>query len=510
MRLLTTPPLSLPVGFSGFIGFLCLLLCLISLPSSALPSSPEGWKQAAINDINEAYQIFLDNHPGVYDPKNPEFASQLTESKKRGLSYAAKVNDASSHRFAVLGFTAAMGDGHAALMATAKPDIGAFKWPGFFTAWRQQGLFVADSRVKGVAVGAEVIACDGKPIKNLIEDNVFSFEGRKKELGQWWTYAPHVFIDFNNPFVTVPGRCLFRVANKTIEHDLQWQGVVEDIVNVLSSAYMGDVKDVGVTEPRPKLLWVSMSSFQPNEQQRNIYRAMNDELRSNHRRYDQADAVVIDLRQNQGGSSQWSLDFAKALWGDTAVSQRWAAKAPSQTVWWRASKDNTAYVQYEMVSLLKKMKQIENANIVEKLGADMKSALRRGEKFYIEYDDEANKEKKAPLKENPIATIYKNPVYVIVPGYCASACLDALDIFSLFENTQLVGAPSSGDSTYMDVRHQITTSGTAQISIPNKVYVNRVRGNGEVYLPGIYANDLQWSSENFLAIVEKALVVTKR
>lgn len=505
MRLLKRPLLKLSAAFSRLIFGYVVVLSIGSLHAHGTPTSPDEWKQAAINDINEAYQIFVDNHPGTYDPNNPNFAEQLAAAKQRGLSYAVKVNDANSYSSAILGFTAALGDGHATLYPNVQSEKATPKWPSFFTVWRQQGLFVSKSNLSGIAVGAEVIACDGKPIKTLIEDNVFSFNGRKNELGQWWAYASHLFIDFHNPFITVPKHCVFRMENKKIEQNLVWQEIKENIIDVTTKDYIGDVNDVGVTEPRPKLLWVSMPSFQPDEPQRNSYRAIYAELQSNRQRYDNADALVIDLRKNQGGSSQWSTDFARELWGKEAVDQRREIKTLNEQTWWRASKGNIAYVQNDLVSWAKETKQLEYITYFEELGKNMNAALLKDLKFYIENNDDPKNKKQTQQNTNLAAAAFRKPVYVIVHGYCASACLDALDVFTLFDNTKIIGAPSSGDSTYMDVRYQKTTSGLGTVTIPNKVYVNRPRGNGEIYLPDIYVNDLEWSIANFLKHIEKDL-----
>jgi hypothetical protein len=101
-------------------------------------------------------------------------------------------------------------------------------------------------------------------------------------------------------------------------------------------------------------------------------------------------------------------------------------------------------------------------------------------------------------------------VYVIVPGQCASACLDAVDTFTRFPNTKLIGAPSSADSTYMEVRTQKVASGLALVLIPNKMYVNRPRANGQGYVPAIYVNDPVWSVDVFRKVVEDDLARRRR
>lgn len=97
------------------------------------------------------------------------------------------------------------------------------------------------------------------------------------------------------------------------------------------------------------------------------------------------------------------------------------------------------------------------------------------------------------------------PVYVITPGRCASACLDALDTFKRFTNVKLIGAPTSADSTYMEVRVAPLPSGQGSAIIPVKMWVGRPRAAGEVYRPYIEMDDADWSTANFLERIERDL-----
>ena len=92
-----------------------------------------------------------------------------------------------------------------------------------------------------------------------------------------------------------------------------------------------------------------------------------------------------------------------------------------------------------------------------------------------------------------------------MPGNCASACLDAIDYFKLFSNTKLIGAPSSADSTYMEVRIETLPGGLARVIVPTKLYVNRPRANGMFYRPDIPVTALGWRTATFLDVVEQDL-----
>ena len=130
----------------------------------------------------------------------------------------------------------------------------------------------------------------------------------------------------------------------------------------------------------------------------------------------------------------------------------------------------------------------------------MHDAPAAGQPFYVE-----KRKGDAPATGAPDGAPSTRPVYVVVPGNCASACLDALDVFTRFPNTVLIGAPSSADSTYMEVRIAELESGRASVIVPNKVYVNRKRGNGEIYQPKILVRDVAWSFDTLLRTVEDDL-----
>src|SRR3546814_12288574 len=76
----------------------------------------------------------------------------------------------------------------------------------------------------------------------------------------------------------------------------------------------------------------------------------------------------------------------------------------------------------------------------------------------------------------------KGPVYFVTNGSCASACLDAADLWKELGAIQ-IGQETSADTLYMDVRQDVLTSGLAGVSIPMKVYRGRARGSNEPLRP---------------------------
>ena len=472
-----------------------------------LPASPAAWRAAARADIEAAVQVTRENHPGAHDPANPSFPARLDEARRRGLALADGVKDAAGYAAAVEGFTAAIGDGHAGMRVLLDPAaLPAPRWPGFVTVWRGDALYVYAAQPGGPAAGSRLLDCDGRQGDALIRENVFAFEGRVKEAGQWWSAAPHLFVDRGNPFLQLPQRCRFtQGAAQTAQaapvvYELSWRAVDAEGKRWMEESEYGDVHPVGVTEPRPGLAWVAMPTFHPNEAERAAYRAMARDADENRSRWLALDAVVIDLRRNGGGSSSWSQAFARSLWGRARVDRALGEFSGKSEVWWRASPANVAHVDY-MVQVLEQEKRPDDTARARGVATGVHGALARGEYFYVE-----KKARPAAADAVPDTTPpFTRPVYVVVPGDCASACLDALDVFTRFPNTILVGAPSSADSTYMEVRRHPLASGLARVMVPNKMYVERGRANGQFYPAAIEVREVEWSSAALLKTVEADL-----
>lgn len=491
---------------AGMAGLALAFFSLGAQAQTTLPRTPAEWRQAAIQDIEEGARITRDNHPGMFDPGNPAFAANLDKARHEGLALAAKVDGPGAYSAALLRFNAAIGDGHAGLIPELPAGLEApARWPGFVVVWRATGMFVAASEPGGPKAGSQVSGCDGKPVRQLLEDNVFAFDGRIGEPGRWWSRTRNLFVDSGNPFIKPPAHCEFALGGKTYAQDIAWKPWDEQTRRWREAAYNGQTLEAGLSEPRKGLYWIAMPSYQPDEKQREIYRAINKEISGNRQRFLDADAIVIDLRQNQGGSSFWSRDLSGAIWGEARVKRRMNARSARTEIWWRASPGNVEHVK-QLVEELTREKQADAVEWARRNSAGMQAALARGDKFYVEKGDDVAAVAKDPAADLPTdPPPFTRPVYVIVPGQCASACLDALDVFTQFPNTVLIGAPSSADSTYMEVRTQKLHSRLASAIIPNKVYVNRARANGEVYLPAIYVNDLDWSVDTFLRVVERDL-----
>lgn len=490
-----------------YLGTLASCLCVLATNSHALgndndsidnlPSTALQWQAVVKQDIHYAYQQSATNHPGMLDSHNPGFAQLLENARQQALVLVEKVKDASGYEATIARFNTVLQDGHAGAVAVLPKSVRQpRRWPGFSVVWRGDGLKVYYSEHDKVTKGDKVISCNDTPIKPLMRNTLFKFHGQVEQPGHWWNQGWRLLIDDGNPFLPPLKTCNF-VQSSGVAYSLQLQWVERpDSVNQhLVNAYNGDKLEVGLHWPVEDIAWIAMPTFAPNETEKSNYQQLFADLARQREQLLTATAVVLDLRHNQGGSSFWSLKIAEQLWGQQIVNYRKDKHDEKTQVWWRASKDNTQYVE-SLVTVLRD--QPEMHEMVKAMSAGMRASLEAGKAFYVEHKPQAKNASKQLAESD-----FRNKAIVIVPGQCGSACLDAIDTFKLFSNTVLFGAPSSSDSTYMEVRLVDTPSGLSKIIIPNKVYVDRARGNGDFYQPDIPFNEVEWTTEALLEGIKK-------
>jgi hypothetical protein len=466
--------------------------------AAAPPAAAVEWRAAAREDVEAAFAAFRDRHPGMFDPGNPGFPEQLRRARDAALAFAERAGDAEGHMRALALFSAGLGDGHARAQASYS-GRGEVLWPGFTTIWRGDALHVLDPVEGGAPRGSVLLDCDGRAARDLIRDLAFLFYGRPDEAGQWWTDAPYLFDRPRSPYETLPRACSFLQPGGGIAtHRLDWRPMPDAVRRArFETAARRD--PIGLTEPRPGIHRISLSSFAPDDEGGATYARLFAELEAGAERIAAGRAIVIDLRRNNGGSSSWSREVAERLWGEAAVTAALADYFRQTRIWWLADPANIAHFR-GAAERLRTQGRGADAERLNETVAGMAAARQRGERFYIEEFGARLAARARPARPRRLP-----PVYVITDGGCASACLDALDVFTRFPGVKLMGAPTSADSNYLDILFEPLPSGGAGIVMPTKIWIGRPRGSGEVYRPVILVTDLEWTTAAMLDHVERDL-----
>jgi hypothetical protein len=486
-----------------------VLLCTTSTGQVKPPEKPQDWRAVAKQDIEAVYQSSLANHPGLHDPLNPKFGDSLIAAQKRALTYANQFDSASGYQFSLAAFRAKLNDGHAGVTTSVPVEwLTTLRWPGFVTAWRTDGLFVARSAIDKIAVGSKIVGCDGQTMDQIIKTNVFGFRLGVDQPGQWWGQASRVFLDEGNPFVRLPARCEFETNGTKASLEINWQDAPSELAQWRRAAAFGESMRTGITAPAPGVVWIALPTFSPSEEEVKELVALYKSVSSKTSAHLKAQAIVVDLRGNQGGSSTWSRRLAYALWGKVETEAHLDYLYRNVKILWRTSEDNQAALT-EFIPQLKKTGDQQSIALIEKIISKMTKARGENQSLMPETNAKKNATIKKPVKALTFANKKAIPFFVIVDGNCASACLDAVDVFKLYGKTVLIGSPTASDSTYMEVRLDPLPSALGSTIIPMKIWVDRPRANGQFYTPDIVINDLAWSTKGLLAAIQDKLDVAR-
>ena len=456
------------------------------------------WQAAARADVLESYRQFVENHPGVYDLDNPGFLEQLGKARTAGLDAAAGATDRLGYELALARFSAVLADGHAkAYTPNSANNADAPRyWPGFVALWRGDELLVRTQDQSSPLYGASISACEGQPIAQFLPDRLTIWGFRPKELGQWWVSPSRLFYSIGAVAPHQPRSCTFTYADGTSEtRALDWKTPTHEQRDFYAASVYPVAEPVGLHQPRDGIFIIGLGDFDPDDEGRAAYDELYNDIAARRDELLAAKAVVIDMRGNNGGSSQWSLNLANLLWGGEAVGTR---RRSIIGIDWRASPDTIAYAK-EMRTEFDSQGASDMVAWLDGFIPKMEAALAAGAPLWRDAGSDGGE------RSRPEPTDFDTPVYVINWGMCASACLDANDYFTLFDNTKLIGAPTSADSTYMEVRGVKLPAGPGWLTIPNKTWVGRSRGWGEIYEPDIVMDQLDWSTDAFLDRIEADL-----
>jgi hypothetical protein len=391
-----------------------------------------------------------------------------------------------------------LADGHARVQASYSGH-GDLLWPGFRTVWRGDALRVVGPVEAGPRLGSALVGCDGKDARTVIAEDAFWFGYRPAEAGQWWEFAPFAFERSKSPYAKLPQQCRFREPDGRVAiYRLQWRPVPDDLLR----AWMKEASErdpIGLTEPKHGIYLISLPTFSPDAQGRLSYDRLFHDIEQNIANIVAARAIVVDLRHNGGGSSSWGEQVANKLWGEAAVKAKLSHYFRNTQVWWLADAPNVEHFR-QFATEFRTQGRSKDAAELDDVARHLSTALNEGKRFYVEDFGASFGTGKGDAEPRQLP-----PVYVITDGGCASACLDALDVFTQFRSVKLVGAPTSADSTYLDIRFQPLPSDRGVVILPTKIWVRRPRGAGEVYRPDIPVNDLDWTTATMFDHIERDL-----
>jgi hypothetical protein len=459
-------------------GWACLLPLAVS--ASTMPATTTtDWSATLRQDAQAMHDDLAANHPGSVDPLNPAFAIANDRGLAMALDRAKRTHGFAGYFFAMRAYAASFDDGHLAFNVPAndQPSM-PWRWPGFLTAFSRDDAQRVVTRADDapLPLGATLVSCDGKPASRVAADNVGSLVGRWQLRAQRLSYGGNVFLDHDNPWISRPSRCVFDVDGHARTVTLAWRPIESAAVEQrLKATYRRERDPIGMRTWPDGTVWITLSDFNgaPDGPAAKALEPLIARLRAERAAIVSAPRIVLDLRGNNGGSSDWSRQVAEAIWGEAAV----AATDKEDIVDWRASAANIASI-HEFAEELRKTpgsskRMLQWADLIVD---DMGKAVQDGKPYWRAPPDVEAK------TEHPSLPAPKARVVMVTDSGCGSACLDAADLW-LALGAIHVGAETSADTLYMDNRRATLPSGIGHLNAAMKVYRGRTRGNNVPLLP---------------------------
>lgn len=440
-------------------------------------ATPNDWGQALAEDARAFHDLIAANHPGPVDSENPGFGLLLEDGLIQALRRAETADSYEDWYFALGEYAARFDDGHLSLSDRAgMGHVWSAYWPGFLTGLRGDAHEVVFNRdVAAPPVGARLASCDGRPADAFAAEFIGRGAGRWMLRSRRVAYAGSLFVDQTNPYVKRPESCDFIVDGQTRTYQLAWRDLPDEVRDegfamAASPRYFAPVE----LRSWERGFWVGLGHFEsdPASAKGQTLQALVERIAARAEEIRAAPVVVFDLRGNNGGSSLWSRTIADILWGEAWVD---AAVTRSDSVDWRASTANLATLEHYRDVVLTEGDAHEWATLVS---AGLAQARAEGRPLWVQKRADDAEAQAKPSGSSAM----KARVYVLTDYDCASACLDALDVFTAMGATQ-VGQETSADTLYMDVRSDRLPSGRAEANVPMKVYRGRARGNNETMVP---------------------------
>lgn len=465
------------------------VLLVLAAAAHAQPPKERDWGKALAEDARALHDDIAANHPGPVNTLDPGFAANNERQRAIALERAKSAKTYADYFFPLRQYVASFNDGHMGFGAFGDTP-NDLRWPGFATHYDGRGRIVVGTDEAGSPVpkGAELVGCDGMGAAQYAEATLGKMWGRWTLESQQQSLGALLFVDEGSNIIPLAKTCTFRIGKATKVVPLHWRPLavsrMSGIMNLRGGARPSEfaARTLG-----NGTRWISMPSFDgaPGSTAATKLPAIIKALGDDRAAIARAPAIVLDVRGNGGGTSDWSVQIARALWGEAALKS--IPPGPNVEVDWRASPANLVdiaqgYAERRGTEGFSREADGWFRSVIAGLGV----AIARKQDLWrhVAFDaaDPAAPAADAPNPRPALLPKLAGPVYVLTDSTCMSACLDAVDLWTALGAIQ-VGRATGADTLYMEVRQVKLPSGLTQVSMPMKVYRGRARGSNEPALP---------------------------
>lgn len=452
----------------------CLIVCGV-MGSAVSVAENVSWSDRAINDIEAAYSIIRDNHPGPVDEANPNFKVWLEEGREKALVEARRANTSGDARRSVDFYINGFRDNH---IWVRSANVSERSWPGFLSQTNAQGTTTVQLTEGNTypPIGAVLEECDGIPALELLATRVEKIRLNPDLPHQRDRLSPFLFVAERDDEAFKLKSCTFIVNGMSTVYALNWKRIDSaDLLDKVSTVNAMITPNLGIRQING-VWFVSVPTFNWWDDDAPKMHAFIADLEKRRSELQSAPIVVIDVRGNNGGNSEWADKIVGKLWGDKVVET--AKGSFDQSTSWRVSKKNVEMIRSAAAASASGGLP-EDAQYRNDVAQKIERLIATGAEFHNE---------PMPPKGSFLPNGYRSPfrgrVMLLTDYICASSCLDFADIVLRLPGVIHVGLPTGADAVYID---------TAQVPLPSgdtlayglKVYRNRIRSNNQFYEPAV-------------------------
>jgi Peptidase family S41 len=454
------------------------LLFLSEPPGAQIPSlnfatfkapADARWRAITLGDLEAAYRLLRDNDPGASpELHDTTFVQRLETAHQAARLRAQSVTSYPGYLAVMASFATAMGDKH--IRSRPAYVMNLPNWPGFVVSKRSDVWVITDTEPGQVALrGARVLSCDGVEVDSLARRNLAGFRGDWSIGAQQIQYAPWLFVDEGNPFITRPKACVLEQDGKTENIALDWEPVKrDDLLPRLKQAIGTGAAGFGVRRSREGY-WIALQSLQGDQPPLVVkaVEAQKEALRA-------ARYVVLDLRGNGGGVATVGNDLALALFGPEAVESRLGPDVGDEPAGcggapdglWRATPDNIKALAATGETYGKRGYP-EVKKIAEQQVSAMEAARAKGKD--LSGDLSCPIPRAPPESTVQVPSLMQGRLILLTDSLCFSACLSTVMEFRALGAYQ-VGQTTDAATHFVDLREEYMPSGYSTFTVLQSVH----------------------------------------
>jgi hypothetical protein len=336
------------------------------------------------------------------------------------------------------------------------------EWAGILVVRRGNGWSVGydEEATTGAPLkGATLVSCDAIPVDRLAQERLGTYRAVWSIEAQRVQRAPLLLIDDGNPFLTRPKSCTFSQAGHTRAVALNWRAPAGDLSPKMAALGLRGAPGFGLRQVGEGW-WIALQSLSEKAL------PVVEEVRAKAETLRAAPFVVLDLRGNGGGNSQYGRMIAEALLGQPFVAAALGGGGDGEGGChkaWRLSERNMKRVRYYRDEMGPKMGR-EAAEQFAREYDTLVAAKAKGLAFSSSPICRAAVESRLPPKRRAIPpSALKGGLILLTDNSCFSSCLMVTDDFRRLGAVH-VGETTDANTHYMEVREEKLPSGLSMFS----------------------------------------------